>query len=204
MLILLMLVAGCGNCGEEKVAPCERPAESRDFITEAHLSRFEDAGVPIYCGNPAPDITGTFAFQDVEVVFTDSERWPPSGASWCHEEVTFEPTQTADVYTSTLVSPDCDTEGEASVIYASGVDGCFTLYQQGSNTFEGCYSESVSVESGCFNEDGDIVEPTRGILITAQDDSPECDHAVGRGGTLGAGERAVTRQLDGFADRVDN
>ena len=201
MIISLSLSVGLGCVVESD--PYERPQEAEDIVSDEQLERFEtEADVPVYGGDSPPDIAGTYLFEDFEIIYNDSENWPSSGNP-CHNERTYERTDSDVRYETSSVSPNCDSSGEGISNYISGEGDCFTLYRESESQFEGCYRESIGIMSACLNANGDMENPIRGRIRTYVEDSSECDELVGEGRTTDEGEMNANKQVDELAPRID-
>ncbi|MFW5967911.1 MAG: hypothetical protein ACOCV2_10350 [Persicimonas sp.] len=208
MLSLVVIVGlfafGCGDSSDESSngeSSYERPDDTQDFIDDDDLEEFEDNGLSIHDGDSPPDIEATYFFGDFSVTYTDSATYPPSGGDPCHSEKTYTAVSD-DEYEESYTSPNCDSEGDGIAHYISGEESCFTLYRKGSSTFEGCEQETVGLLSACLNDDGDMEDPKSGKLRLSNE-GEDCDELVAQGSILGEGERAITEQDDGMAERIE-
>lgn len=186
---------------DEKV--CERPEEAEEIVDDDIIIRFEEeAGVPFHCGDSPPAIAGTYELTDREVIYTDSENWPDF--SWfCSNIVTYEDTESPHRYKVSSESPDCDSTSEAQDSYITGEGDCFTLFRRNESSFEGCERETLSITSGCLDEDGNFIDYYGGGYTLHREDSDECDEVIGDGRIREAGELSVTQPPDGFVPRID-
>ncbi len=200
--VALVVVVGTWGCGDDDNGDAdstERPLEAQELVSDELLAEFEAAGASVYLGMSAPDISGMYLFDDPEVQYTESERWPGT-TSWCHHMVTYEQGESEYQYTESGFSTNCDSEFDGLSNYISGDDGCFTLYGEISGSFEGCASHGVSIFSACVDDNGDFLDP-QDTSVALSVDGDSCDQIISDGRLRDEGEIAIMLQSDGKAVR---
>lgn len=184
--------------------PYQRPPEARDIISDEQLKSFEDLGLPIYGGDSPPDISGTYLFGDWLVEHNTSEYWPGGSGGWCHDQYTYRPAGPANVYNTTLTSPNCDLTAQGLNHYISGTGRCFTLYNKNSASFNGCDYTSINILSACLNDNGDFASPMTVDLTSSMENTSTCESLVSRGLLKAAGEFSSQRFEDDIAKRISD
>lgn len=201
--VVLCAVSLCGlfayGCGED-TEEYERPSEAREIISDDRLDEFTENGFTVHAGDSPPDLEGTYYFGDFEVLYSDSDIYP-NFDNYCHSIRTYTQVDGAE-YASTYESPNCEAEGEASGIYISGEDDCFTLYQESSGHRGNCETASESVLSACITSDGDLDDPHSGSYTTKMEGS-DCESFIEDGLMKAEGEMSISRRQSGVAERVD-
>ena len=186
MVLLALFLA----CGSDKSPSLYRPEETKDFLSDDLLGKFEDFGLPIYYGEYTSDISGTYLFKEPNIIYNNSDTWPNANNSWCEFYFTFNNIGTSK-YTLDAEGITCNASSSGQEYYISGADSCFTLYGSSSGSFEGCAYESVRLISSCVSGEGDLSNPIMGRTNTTVEDSSSCDSVISAGGTLNQGEMAI-------------
>jgi hypothetical protein len=92
--------------------------------------------------------------------------------------------------------------------YISGEDNCFTIYQeQKSNDSYGCISNSVTLASGCLDDEGNILNHATAIKMTNVNSNFLCFHIprfLKISGPMPLGNVRLISERDGIMERISD
>jgi hypothetical protein len=179
---------------------CERPAEARRIVSDDQIRTFQEVGVDFHCGDDVPELDGTYSATGGYVVYHDDESI--IGNSVCDSEITIASTDEPAVYDVIRVLTRCVGETQSVENYASGVDGCFTLYNRTEGVFEGCETGDIGIFTGCMGEDGIENPQWAGLAVRREGDTCDSLNAQGRIALEGQVD-AIALQGE-FAPRIDD
>lgn len=204
-LPLTLTALACGETDDDPPAATdyERPEGSEEIVSNAELDEFNENGLDVNEGLNPPDVSGTYAFDDADVIYSSSDIYPSGEGGGCEYEETYEPGATDDeVLLTSEGTGNCDYVSEARSNFISGDGDCFTLYGELDSTFNGCEFTAVRVFSACIEDvTGDLIDPLFAEQMRAQT-GDSCAGLVSDGLLPAEGDVYVAEERDGRAPKV--
>jgi len=186
LLILLLLTIFLVSCEKNPNYDDDGiPNKVGEFLSKSEIKSLENIGVPIYRGEFAPTINGTYIMDSLEIFYDDLGQT----LTVEDQEYTFEEqnNDTGEInFSSTL--------GVTKVSYISGNTNCFTIYSSSTSTGADCDTEMPDIISGCII-DGNIINFKHAFVLTKRVGT--CTDIIE------IGHRRVLQEKDGVAQKKE-
>ncbi len=181
LLLLTILLVSCEknpNYDDDGI-----PNKVSEFLSKSEIKSLENIGVPIYRGEFAPTINGTYIMDSLEIFYDELGQ----EIELEEQEYSFE-NQNNDTGDIDLSS----TLGETKKSYISGNTNCFTIYSNSTATTVDCDTARPDIISGCIIN-GNITNFKHAFVLTKRVGA--CTDIIE------IGHRRVFQERDGVAEK---
>ena len=145
-----------GPNGTESVSNCSGPpsgaADIESLVSEDALQSMEDNGLRVHRGENPPEIDGSY-LMDTHVLGYDSEGILPGGYPFGRYLFDMRTAEDGSILVD-YENLDSGTTGAGEPGFATGADGCITIWSNSLTQQTDCQEDLPNIYTGCLSEEG--------------------------------------------------
>jgi hypothetical protein len=181
------------------------PSQVSENLTQEDIDRLEERDFPIHYGFNPPNIEGTYLTDSTRVDYDDDNLLEVNTKIMDYRRKYFNQTEKLELSIEEISIKDNQKRNASG--YISGEGSCFTIFDIGKTTHAyGCVDTSANIISGCLDEDGNITDFRKAILMLKHNSKLLCTTIPKRRNEhrpIPVGNTRLISERDGLAEKVD-
>lgn len=179
------------------------PSQVSKYLTQEDIDSLEDLDFPIYYGSNPPTIEGTYLTDSTRVDYDDHNLLKVDTKIKDYRIKYYNQTENLQISIEEITIKD-NVKRNASG-YISGEGSCFTIFDIGkTKKAYGCVVTSADITSGCLDEDGNITDFRKAILMLKHNSKLLCTTIPKRRNEhrpIPVGNTRLISERDGLAEK---